>query len=81
MTHEKWSWQDHMMIDLSTILPCSPEQAVMHVITPRLHQYATKPTLRFASVDPPQLPELWTEGAYWVSIYMLGFIPVGSQAI
>jgi hypothetical protein len=70
-----------MLVDVSTYLPCKPEQAILHVKTPRLHRYVTAPLLRMVPTEPSQLPETWSEGTYWVSMYLFGFIPFGRQAM
>ena len=70
-----------MLVDVSTYLPREPEQAIRHVKTTQLHQYAAAPLLKFVPKEPSQLPEIWSEGTYWVSMYLFGFIPFGKQAI
>jgi hypothetical protein len=70
-----------MKVDISTILPCQMDEVIKHVKTPRLHRYVTRPVLKFVPLNPPELPEVWTEGTYWVSMYLFGFIPSGRQAI
>ena len=70
-----------MLVDVSTYLPCKPEQAVRHVIRSGLLRYVAAPLVRFVPRQPPQLPEVWSEGTYRVSMYLFGFIPFGKQAV
>jgi hypothetical protein len=70
-----------MLVDVSTVLPCAPEQAIRQVSTSRLHRHVSAPLLRFVPKEPSQLPEVWSEGTYWVSMYLFGFVPFGAQAM
>ena len=70
-----------MFVDVSTYLPCKPEQAISHVGTSRLLQYVAEPLVKILPRQPSQLPETWSQGTYWVSMYLLGFIPFGKQAV
>lgn len=70
-----------MRVDISTRLPCPAETAARHVKTPALHGYVSRPLLTFVPRSPDELPEVWSEGTYRVSMYLLGKIPLGRQAI
>jgi hypothetical protein len=70
-----------MYLDLSTYLPCKPEQVISHAATTRLFQYVAAPLIKMRPTDPKELPEVWSEGTYWVSMYLFGFIPFGKQAM
>lgn len=70
-----------MRIDLSTVLPCSPSEVVRHLKSPRLFLYVAAPLLRVVPQEPPSFPEEWAEGTYRVSVCLLGFLPLGSQAL
>jgi hypothetical protein len=69
-----------MLVDVSTYLPCDPEQAIRHMRTTRLHQYVAAPLLRMIPRRPSRLPEIWPEGTSWFSMRLFGFIPFGKQA-
>lgn len=70
-----------MLIDVSTYLPCKPEQAIRHARTSRLLRYVAEPLVKLVPRQPSRLPETWSEGTYWVSLYLFGFIPLGRQAV
>ena len=70
-----------MLVNVSTYLPCEPEQAIRNLKTTRLHQYVAAPLLGMFPIQPPRLPEVWPEGTSWFSMRLFGFIPFGKQAI
>ena len=70
-----------MKLDVSTVLPCTVDQAVSQVMTPRLLQYIASPLVSFESFDAAPLPDMWSAGTHWVSLTLFGFIPLGRQAI
>lgn len=70
-----------MLVDVSTYLPCRPEQAIHHACTSRLLQYVADPLLKLVPKEPSRLPETWSEGTYRVSMYLFGFLPFGAQAV
>ena len=70
-----------MLVDVSTYLPCKPEQAISHAGTTRLLQHVAAPLIKMRPIQPSQLPEIWSEGTYWVFMYLFGFIPFGKQAM
>lgn len=70
-----------MIVDVSTFLSADPGGVESHLKTSRLLMYVAAPLIRFTpGVDHP-LPETWEEGTYWVSMHLLGFIPLGKQAV
>ena len=70
-----------MLVDISTYLPCNPNDAIEHVNSPRLLVYVAKPLVKFVPIEPLQLPLAWTDGTYWVSLHLFGVIPLGRQAV
>ncbi len=70
-----------MRLDVSTYLPCKPEQAISHMRTTRLFRYVAAPLIKVRPSGPAELPEVFSEGTYWVSTYLFGFIPFGKQAM
>ncbi len=70
-----------MLVDVSTYLPCKPEAVIRHASTSRLLQYVAEPLVKLVPRQPSQLPEIWSEGTYQVSMYLFGFIPFGKQAV
>ena len=70
-----------MLIELSCNLPCAPERCFAKVLTPRLLRYVSSPLVTFKAIDPPALPDQWSEAKYLVGIRLFGWIPFGRQTI
>lgn len=70
-----------MSVDLTTTLDCSFEQAVAHVMTPRLLSYVAHPWIAFVPASGTSFPARWHEGTHWVHLRLLGVLPLGRQAI
>ena len=70
-----------MRVDVTTLLDCAPDQAILHVQTPRLLEFVAHPLVRFEPVEPNAFPQVWTAGTYWVRLRIFGFIPFGRQAV
>ena len=70
-----------MLIERTCLLPCSPQRCFAEVETSQLLRYVSSPLVRFAAIDPPELPERWAEASYKVGLRILGRIPFGSQVI
>ena len=70
-----------MIVDISTILDCSIDEAVTHVKTPRLLKFVAAPLVRFVPVSPRVFPAVWSTGEYLVALRLLGVVPFGKQAI
>jgi hypothetical protein len=70
-----------MLIDISTYLPCTASTAIEHVGSPALLMHIAKPLVKFVAIEPPQFPDKWADGTYWVSILLFGIIPLGRQAV
>ena len=70
-----------MLIDRSCFLPCSPQRCFAEVETPQLLRYVSSPLVHFVAIDPPVLPERWADAKYRVGLWILGWIPFGSQVI
>ena len=70
-----------MKIDLSSYIPCSYEEAVEQVKTPRLLQHVAAPLVSFAPVVPVHFPSIWAGRTYTVKLKLFGLIPFGKQHI
>ena len=70
-----------MIVDISTMLTCSIDEAVSHLKTPRLLEFVASPLVRFVPVRPPVFPEVWSTGEYSVALRLFGVVPFGKQAI
>ncbi len=70
-----------MIVNLSTFLAAEPREVEAHLRTSRLLIYIASPLVKFTPYGATQLPERWEEGTYWVSLRLLGFIPLGKQAV
>jgi hypothetical protein len=70
-----------MIVDRSSLLPCDPQTVIAHVKTPKLLHHVAHPLLKFVPSDPERLPDTWSEGTYWMSLRLLGVIPMGKQAV
>lgn len=70
-----------MKVDLATVLPCNVEDATAHIMSTRLLQYVAHPLVSFSPVTGTRFPATWTEGTHWVRVKLLGFLPLGRQAI
>ncbi|RYE54763.1 MAG: hypothetical protein EOP18_06960, partial [Rhizobiaceae bacterium] len=70
-----------MLLLISTTLPCSVEEAVKQVKTPRLLRFVAHPLVQFTPVDPPVFPATWSAGTYWVQLRLFGLLPFGRQAV
>lgn len=70
-----------MRVHLTTTLDCDLEQAVAHVMTPRLLCHVARPWVRFVPEPGHPFPPTWQEGTHWVRLRLLGCVPLGRQAI
>lgn len=70
-----------MHVNVATILPCSLEQAIAQVKTPRLLRHVAQPLITFTPLQPPVFPSVWEPGTYWVKLKLFGFLPFGKQAV
>jgi hypothetical protein len=70
-----------MIVDISTMLTCSIDEAVSHLKTPRLLEFVASPLVRFVPARPPVFPEVWSAGEYSAALRLFGVVPFGKQAI
>jgi hypothetical protein len=70
-----------VIIRRSTLLDVSAARAWKAVLQPRLLDYVAYPLQVFEPLDPPRLPEFWTDGAYKVQLRLFGIVPMGVQWI
>ena len=68
-------------VALSTILDAPAVRVWQEVRTTRLLAYVAAPLQVFEPLEPPELPEVWSDGAYRVRLKLLGVLPVGTQWI
>jgi hypothetical protein len=70
-----------VQLNVSCTLPSPVERAWEALRRPRLLQHVASPVLAFAPIQPPEWPEVWTEGAYLVELRLFGRLPLGRQWI
>ena len=70
-----------MKLSLETNLSAPPERVWAEVKTIRLFRHVTAPFIVFRSAEPGGFPDHFVEGAHRVSMYFLGFIPIGQQVV
>lgn len=70
-----------MKVALSTTLDAPAVRVWQEVRTTRLLAYVAAPLQVFEPLEPPELPEVWSDGAYRVRLKLLGVLPVGTQCI
>ena len=70
-----------MRVKISTELDCPPEMVWQMVRRPALLMHVAAPLLRFKPLDPPRLPEEWSEGRYLLALRLFGVLPMGRQLI
>lgn len=70
-----------MKVDLSSYIPCSYEEAVKQVKTPRLLQHVAFPLISFTPLTPENFPPVWAQGTYTVRLKLLCLLPFGKQDI
>jgi hypothetical protein len=68
-------------VELSTTLDCTPDEAWRRVRTSALLMHVAAPLIRFAPVGDKAFPETWTPGEYRASMWLLGVLPIGWQAV
>ena len=68
-------------VELTTHLPCSPDEAWKHVGTSALLHLITSPLIKFVPQQKTPFPARWEEGEYRAWMLFLGVLPVGWQAI
>ena len=68
-------------IEIDTHLEAPTHVVRDHVMRSELLEYVARPLLRFRPIAPAALPAVWTEGSYRASLWFLGVLPVGWQAI
>lgn len=70
-----------MDVEIDCTIAAAPEDVIARVQTSRLLRHITFPLAVFISREPGGFPEVWPEGAHRVWIFILGFLPFGSQTI
>lgn len=67
-------------VELTTYLPCSPDEAWQRVQTSALLHHIAAPMLRFVPAGEP-FPERWLPGSYRTGMLAFGVLPMGEQTI
>lgn len=70
-----------MRVRLSTILDVPAERAWAAARQPRLLDHVAHPLQVFEPIEPPVMPDTWTDGRYLVRPRMFGVVPMGTQWI
>jgi hypothetical protein len=68
-------------IEISTFLNAAPDTVREHIRTSKLLRHVNAGLLSFDPIEPPTLPEHWSEGDYRVRVRLFGFVPLGLQTI
>ena len=69
------------VIELTTQLDCTPEEAQHWVQKPALLHHIASPLIRFVPSKSTPFPANWEEGNYRAWMWLFGVIPIGWQAI
>lgn len=70
-----------MLVKVMSIFNCNSDELFNEVKKSKSLFYIAKPLVKFVRLPNHPLPDLWEEGKYLVKMYILGFIPFGSQWI
>ena len=68
-------------IERTTLLDCRPDEAWERVTTSPLLQHIASPLIKFVPLKGQPFPHDWKPGEYRAWMFLLGFIPLGWQAI
>ncbi|WP_379553121.1 hypothetical protein [Qipengyuania sp. DGS5-3] len=69
------------IVELTSTLDCTADEAWHHVGSSALLHHITHPLIRFVPTKATPFPERWTEGEYRAWMLLFGVIPIGWQAI
>jgi hypothetical protein len=67
--------------EIATHLDAPADRVWEEMQRPRLLFHVAAPMMTFRPVDPPELGEVWRDGAYIVSMWLGGILPLGRQVI
>ena len=70
-----------MGFTLSSRLQAPAEEVWHHLQSPGLMQHVAAPVLEFRPAAGEQLPLLWAEGDFRVSLHLFGMLPLGPQTV
>ena len=71
-----------MTVRVQSVFDCPPEKVWAELQTSALLREVIRPLMRFRSLDPPGVPERWTQGsAFHFRCYLFGVIPLGKHTI
>jgi len=74
--------RERCMEDRQSDVPLAMQPtAAAHVMFTRLLQYVTHPLLSVSPLNGTAFPVTWTEDTHWVRLKLMGFLPLGRQAI
>ncbi|MEL6564577.1 MAG: hypothetical protein AAFQ59_09040 [Pseudomonadota bacterium] len=66
---------------VTTYLDAPPDAVWAALQCTAVLRHVSAPLIRFLPLDPPNLPETWSEGEYRVAMRLFGFVPLGTQWI
>ncbi len=69
------------VVEVTTHLAATPDRIWEEVRKPQLLLHIAAPLVIFKPVDPPTLPDHYTEGDYRMAMRLFGLIPIGEQVI
>lgn len=70
-----------MLVKVMSIFNCNSDQLFNEIKKSKSLFYIAEPLVKFVEVENHLIPEFWEEGKYLIKMYILGFIPFGSQWI
>jgi hypothetical protein len=71
----------NMGFTLSSLLKAPAEEVWAQLRSPRLMQHVAAPVLEFRPTAGEQLPILWEEGDFEVSLHLFSMVPLGPQTV
>lgn len=70
-----------MLVKVMSVFNCNSDQLFNEIKKSKSLFYIAEPLVKFVEVENHLIPEFWEEGKYLIKMYILGFIPFGSQWI
>jgi hypothetical protein len=70
-----------MLVKVMSVFNCNTYELFNEVKKSKSLFYIAKPLVKFVQLQNHPLPEQWENGKYLVKMYLLGFIPFGTQWI
>lgn len=70
-----------MRVHIATVLNAPPEWTVTQVQSTAVFRHITAPLMRFTLAPGARWPAQWAPGEVTVHLWLLGFVPLGSQTV